>query len=108
MFVIDFVLNCTTLLRDFVRFFVKVSFVTITYEVNRNIEFINDFVENDLRKSLRGQSNQVNFVDYNDIILRSYTNEIIFIICVTCFNADRRAFVFLLLMFTPVVSSSWT
>lgn len=30
--------------------------------------------------SLRGQSNQVNFVDYNDIILRSYTNEVIFII----------------------------
>lgn len=113
-------------------------------------------------KSLRRQSNQVKFVDYNDIILRSYTNKVIFIIhfvgkllcdfvkvvndfvkityevifsfvnevysvehfidydglivtlscCVTWFSADRRTFVFLLLllelMFTPVGSSSWT
>lgn len=46
----------------------------------RNIKFINDFVENDLQKSLRSQSNEVDFVDYNDIILQSYTNEVIFII----------------------------
>lgn len=45
----------------------------------RNIEFINNFFENDLQKSPRRQSNQVNFVDYNDILL-SYTNKVIFII----------------------------